>query len=89
MIEQIKQETVNVLTDILLTGLETGRPRPIVLDKPVSRKYCLQLIRTYQQEHQEILPEVVQEAKEAYQEISGLTDREFELLYQELLTVRV
>lgn len=89
MIETIKQETVNVLTDILLIGVEELVPRPVFEGKTMSRKYCLQLMRDYQQDRQEIFPEAVAECKVAYQEISELSNRGFEVLYQELLTVRV
>lgn len=89
MIETIKQETVNVLTDILLIGVEELVPRPVFEGKTVSRKFCLQLVRNYQQDRKELFPEAAEECKIAYQEISDMADREFELLYQELLTVQV
>ncbi|WP_161980559.1 hypothetical protein [Streptococcus sp. S784/96/1] len=89
MIEMIKQETVNVLTDALLIGVEDNSPRPAFEGRSVSRRFCLQLVRNYQQDRKELFPEAAEECKIAYQEISDMADREFELLYQELLTVRV
>ncbi|WP_161980485.1 hypothetical protein [Streptococcus sp. S784/96/1] len=88
MIEKIKQESLNTLTDLFLTGLEEGQPKPVVTEGRVSKKYTLQLLRSHQQNIKEVLPEAYAECKVAYQELSQLSDEAFAILYQELLTIK-
>lgn len=89
MIEKIKQETLDTLTDLFLTGLSEGRPRPLIQEELVSKKYTLQLLRNHQSDLKETFPEAFEESKVAYEEISVMSDEAFAMLYQELLTVSV
>lgn len=89
MIEKIKQETLNVLTDLFLEGLEMNAVRPKDEMTSVSRKHCLHLIRQEGKVAAAFSEELQEEYRTAYQEIEQLQDREFEILRSEILTLEV
>ncbi|MBF0778911.1 hypothetical protein [Streptococcus cuniculi] len=89
MIEKIKQETLNVLSDLFLEGLEMDTVRPKEEMTSVNKKLCLHLIRQEGKAIADFSEELQEEYRITYQEIEQLQDREFEILRAEILSLEV
>lgn len=89
MIEKIQQETLNVLCDLFLEGLELNHVRPKEGMTTVNKKLCLHLIRQEGKAVTDFSEELQEEYRIAYQEIESLKDREFEILRSEILSLEV
>lgn len=85
MIENLKQETFDILLDIFFENSETDSPKIDEVNQHISRKECLYILRrdlriksNYELEEAESYPV-------ALQEIEGISDEVFEKLRDEIL----
>lgn len=85
MIENLKQETFDILMDIFFENSETDSPKIDEVNQHISRKECLYILRrdmriklNYELEEAESYPV-------ALQEIEGMSDEVFEKLRDEIL----
>ncbi len=85
MIENLKQETFDILMDIFFENSETDSPKIDEVNQHISRKECLYILRrdmriklNYELEEAENYPT-------ALQEIEGMSDEVFEQLRDEIL----
>ena len=85
MIENLKQETFDILMDIFFENSETDSPKIDEVNQHISRKECLYILRrdmriklNYELEEAENYPV-------ALQEIEGMSDEVFEKLRDEIL----
>lgn len=85
MIENLKQETFDILMDIFFENIETDSPKIDEVNQHISRKECLYILRrdmriklNYELEEAENYPT-------ALQEIEGMSDEVFEKLRDEIL----
>ena len=85
MIENLKQETFDILIDIFFENSETDSPKIDEVNQHISRKECLYILRrdmriksNYELEESESYPV-------ALQEIEGMSDEVFEKLRDEIL----
>ncbi|RSJ75860.1 hypothetical protein D8798_07565 [Streptococcus cristatus] len=85
MIENLKQETFDILMDIFFENSETDSPKIDEVNQHISRKECLYILRrdmriklNYELEEAENYPT-------ALQEIEGMSDEVFEKLRDEIL----
>ena len=85
MIENLKQETFDILMDIFFENSETDSPKIDEVNQHISRKECLYILRrdmriktNYELEEAESYPV-------ALQEIEGMSDEVFAKLRDEIL----
>lgn len=89
MIENLKQETFDILMDIFFENSETDSPKIDEVNQHISRKECIYIVRrdmriksNYELEEVEIYPV-------ALQEIEGMSDERFEQLRDEMLKMKL
>ena len=85
MIENLKQETFDILMDVFFENSETDSPKIDEVNQHISRKECLYILRrdmriktSYELEEAESYPV-------ALQEIEGMSDEVFAKLRDEIL----
>lgn len=89
MIENLKQETFDILMDIFFENSETDSSKIDEVNQHISRKECLYILRrdmriknNYELEEAEMYPV-------ALQEIEGMSDERFEQLRDEMLKMEL
>ena len=89
MIENLKQETFDILMDIFFENSETDSPKIDEVNQHISRKECIYIVRrdmriksNYELEEVKIYPV-------ALQEIEGMSDERFEQLRDEMLKMKL
>ena len=89
MIENLKQETFDILMDIFFENSETDSPKIDEVNQHISRKECLYILRrdmriktNYELEEVEMYPI-------ALKEIEGMSDERFEQLKDEILKMEI
>lgn len=89
MIENLKQETFDILMDIFFENSETDSPKIDEVNQHISRKECLYILRrdmrikiNYELEEVEMYPI-------ALKEIEGMSDERFEQLRYEILKMEM
>lgn len=89
MIEKISQETVNALTDIFWMNLDTSQPIIRRENQELTRKFCLARLRAEGEQVKKINTELAHDYHEAYMEIEEMTDADFEVLREEIRTLKL
>lgn len=89
MIENLRQETFDILMEIFFENETTDSPKVNEVNQHISRKECLYILRrdmriktTYELEEVEMYPV-------ALKEIEGVSDESFEQLRDEILKMKL
>lgn len=85
MIENLKQETFDILMDIFFENSETDSPKIDEVNQHISRKECLYILRRDMRIKLNYELEEVENYPTALQEIEGMSDEVFEQLRDEIL----
>lgn len=85
MIENLKQETFDILMDIFFENSETDLPKIDEVNQHISRKECLYIVRRDMRIKLNYELEEVENYPTALQEIEGMSDEVFEQLRDEIL----
>lgn len=85
MIENLKQETFDILMDIFFENSETDSPKIDEVNQHISRKECLYILRRDMRIKSNYDLEEVESYPVALQEIEGMSDEVFEKLRDEIL----
>lgn len=85
MIENLKQETFDILMDIFFENSETDSPKIDEVNQHISRKECLYILRRDMRIKSNYVLEEVESYPVALQEIEGMSDEVFEKLRDEIL----
>ena len=85
MIENLKQETFDILMDIFFENSETDSPKIDEVNQHISRKECLYILRRDMRIKLNYDLEEVESYPVALQEIEGMSDEVFEKLRDEIL----
>ena len=85
MIENLKQETFDILMDIFFENSETDSPKIDEVNQHISRKECLYILRRDMRIKSNYELEEAESYPVALQEIEGMSDEVFEKLRDEIL----
>lgn len=85
MIENIKQETFDILMDIFFENSETDSPKIDEVNQHISRKECLYILRRDMRIKSNYELEEAESYPVAIQEIEGISDEVFAKLRDEIL----
>lgn len=85
MIENLKQETFDILMDIFFEDSETDSPKIDEVNQHISRKECLYILRRDMRIKSNYELEEAESYPVALQEIEGMSDEVFEKLRDEIL----
>ena len=85
MIENLKQETYDILMDIFFENSETDSPKIDEVNQHISRKECLYILRRDMRIKSNYELEEAESYPVALQEIEGMSDEVFEKLRDEIL----
>ena len=85
MIENLKQETFDILMDIFFENSETDSPKIDEVKQHISRKECLYILRRDMRIKSNYELEEAESYPVALQEIEGMSDEVFEKLRDEIL----
>ena len=85
MIENLKQETFDILMDIFFENSETDSPKIDEVNQHISRKECLYILRRDMRIKSNYELEEAESYPVALQEIEGMSDGVFEKLRDEIL----
>ena len=85
MIENIKQETFDILMDIFFENRETDSPKIDEVNQHISRKECLYILRRDMRIKSNYELEEAESYPVALQEIEGMSDEVFAKLRDEIL----
>lgn len=85
MIENLKQETFDILLDIFFENSETDSPKIDEVNQHISRKECLYILRRDMRIKSNYELEEAESYPVALQEIEGISDEVFEKLRDEIL----
>lgn len=85
MIEHLKQETFDILMEILWVDGETSSPKIDEVNQHISRKECLYILRRDMRIKNNYKLEEAESYPVALQEIEGMSDERFEQLRDEML----
>ena len=85
MIENLKQETFDILMDIFFENSETDSPKIDEVNQHISRKECLYILRRDMRIKSNYDLEEAESYPVALQEIEGMSDEVFEKLRDEIL----
>jgi len=85
MIENLKQETFDILLDIFFENSETDSPKIDEVNQHISRKECLYILRRDMRIKSNYELEEAESYPVALQEIEGMSDEVFEKLRDEIL----
>lgn len=85
MIENLKQETFDILMDIFFGNSETDSPKIDEVNQHISRKECLYILRRDMRIKSNYELEEAESYPVALQEIEGMSDEVFEKLRDEIL----
>ncbi|MGT2910683.1 hypothetical protein ACVR1I_03080 [Streptococcus cameli] len=89
MIEKMKAETLDKLTDIFFPNLVDMQSTEVKEHSELRRKECLYLLQKAGKEAKDFSEELLAEYHVAYQEIEALIDTEFDALREEILGAEV
>lgn len=85
MIENLKQETFDILMDVFFENSETDSPKIDEVNQHISRKECLYILRRDMRIKSNYELEEAESYPVALQEIEGMSDEVFEKLRDEIL----
>ena len=85
MLENLKQETFDILMDIFFENSETDSPKIDEVNQHISRKECLYILRRDMRIKSNYELEEAESYPVALQEIEGMSDGVFEKLRDEIL----
>lgn len=85
MIENLKQETFDILMDIFFENSETNSPKIDEVNQHISRKECLYILRRDMRIKSNYELEEAESYPVALQEIEGMSDEVFAKLRDEIL----
>ena len=85
MIENLKQETFDILMDIFFENSETDSPKIDEVNQHISRKECLYILRRDMRIKSNYELEEAESYPVALQEIEGMSDEVFAKLRDEIL----
>lgn len=85
MIENLKQETFDILMDVFFENIETDSPKIDEVNQHISRKECLYILRRDMRIKSNYELEEAESYPVALQEIEGMSDEVFEKLRDEIL----
>lgn len=85
MIENLKQETFDILMDIFFENSETDSPKIDEVNQHISRKECLYILRRDMRIKSNYELEEAESYPVALQELEGMSDEVFEKLRDEIL----
>ena len=85
MIENLKQETFDILMDIFFENSETDSPKIDEVNQHISRKECLYILRRDMRIKSNYELEEAESYPIALQEIEGMSDEVFAKLRDEIL----
>ena len=85
MIENLKQETFDILMDIFFENSETDSPKIDEVNQHISRKECLYILRRDMRIKSNYELEEAESYPVALQQIEGMSDEVFEKLRDEIL----
>ena len=85
MIENLKQETFDILMDIFFENSETDSPKIDEVNQHISRKECLYILRRDMRIKSNYELEEAESYPVAIQEIEGISDEVFAKLRDEIL----
>jgi len=89
MIENLKQETFDILMDIFFENSETDSPKIDEVNQHISRKECLYILRRDMRIKSNYELEEAESYPVALQEIEGMSDERFEQLRDEMLKMKL
>ncbi|WP_148876894.1 hypothetical protein [Streptococcus sp. Marseille-P7375] len=89
MIENLKQETFDILMDIFFENSETDSPKIDEVNQHISRKECIYIVRRDMRIKSNYELEEVKIYLVALQEIEGMSDERFEQLRDEMLKMKL
>ena len=85
MIENLKQETFDILMDVFFENSEIDSPKIDEVNQHISRKECLYILRRDMRIKSNYELEEAESYPVALQEIEGMSDEVFEKLRDEIL----
>jgi len=85
MIENLKQETFDILMDVFFENSETDSPKIDEVNQHISRKECLYILRRDMRIKSNYELEEAESYPVALQEIEGMSDEVFAKLRDEIL----
>ena len=89
MIENLKQETFDILMDVFFENSETDSPKIDEVNQHISRKECLYILRRDMRIKTNYKLEEVEMYPIALKEIEGMSDERFEQLKDEILKMEM
>ena len=89
MIENLRQETFDILMEIFFENEATDSPKVNEVNQHISRKECLYILRRDMRIKSNYELEEAESYPVALQEIEGMSDERFEQLRDEMLKMKL